>query len=95
MADKLQRELSTGISTNCNWWCYWYRIIPGRRCFYSFSRTIHITYLYYSRFYIIYVYESDGRIALIELRFQVIYDIAHHHIGSMAGFMVGWTYWLT
>ena len=32
---------------------------------------------------------------LSNLGFKSFGDIAHHHIGSMAGFMVGWTYWLT
>ena len=36
-----------------------------------------------------------GEILLSNLGFKSFGDIAHHHIGPMAGFMVGWTYWLT
>ena len=36
-----------------------------------------------------------GELLLSNLGFKSFGDIAHHHIGSMAGFMVGWTYWLT
>ena len=34
-----------------------------------------------------------GEILLSNLGFKSFGDIAHHHIGPMAGFMVGWTYW--
>ena len=36
-----------------------------------------------------------GEILLSNLGFKSFGDIAHHYIGPIAGFMVGWTYWLT
>ena len=91
MADKLQRELSNrhiqliaiGGARNISFWPI-----------YSFSRPIYLTNIHNSSLFS-FVFMSYGRITVINLGFKSFGDIAHHHIGSMAGFMVGWTYWLT
>ena len=89
MADKLQELSNRHIQLIAIGGAIGTGLFLGCRCINSFSRTFYITDIYYSWFYIIYVYESNGELLLSNSRFKSFGDIAHHHIGSMAGFMVG------
>ena len=96
MADKLQRELSNRHI----------QLIAiggaiGTGLFLGAGQSIHLagpsnllTYIIVG-FVLFMFMRAMGELLLSNLGFKSFGDIAHHHIGSMAGFMVGWTYWLT
>lgn len=96
MADKLQRELSNRHI----------QLIAiggaiGTGLFLGAGESIHVagpsillTYIIVG-FVLFMFMRAMGELLLSNLGFKSFGDIAHHHVGSMAGFMVGWTYWLT
>ena len=96
MADKLQRELSNrhiqliaiggAIGTGL--------FLGAGASIHLAGPSILLTYIIVG--FILFMFmRAMGELLLSNLGFKSFGDIAHHHIGSMAGFMVGWTYWLT
>ena len=96
MADKLQRELSNrhiqliaiggAIGTGL--------FLGAGQSIHLAGPSILLTYIIVG-FVLFMFMRAMGELLLSNLGFKSFGDIAHHHIGSMAGFMVGWTYWLT
>ena len=96
MADKLQRELSNrhiqliaiggAIGTGL--------FLGAGESIHLAGPSILLTYIIVG-FVLFMFMRAMGEILLSNLGFKSFGDIAHHHIGPMAGFMVGWTYWLT
>lgn len=96
MADKLQRELSNrhiqliaiggAIGTGL--------FLGAGASIHLAGPSILLTYVIVG-FVLFMFMRAMGEILLSNLGFKSFGDIAHHHIGPMAGFMVGWTYWLT
>ncbi|PTF03655.1 gamma-aminobutyrate permease [Staphylococcus devriesei] len=96
MADKLQRELSNrhiqliaiggAIGTGL--------FLGAGASVHLAGPSILLTYIIVG-FVLFMFMRAMGEILLSNLGFKSFGDIAHHHIGPMAGFMVGWTYWLT
>ena len=96
MADKLQRELSNrhiqliaiggAIGTGL--------FLGAGASIHLAGPSILLTYIIVG--FILFMFmRAMGELLLSNLGFKSFGDIVHHHIGSMAGFMVGWTYWLT
>ncbi|MCI2773990.1 amino acid permease [Staphylococcus petrasii] len=96
MADKLQRELSNrhiqliaiggAIGTGL--------FLGAGASIHLAGPSILLTYVIVG--FILFMFmRAMGEILLSNLGFKSFGDIAHHHINPMAGFMVGWTYWLT
>ena len=96
MADKLQRELSNrhiqliaiggAIGTGL--------FLGAGQSIHLAGPSILLTYIIVG-FVLFMFMRAMGELLLSNLDLNRLSITAHHHIGSMAGFMVGWTYWLT
>ncbi|MBL7573773.1 amino acid permease [Staphylococcus saccharolyticus] len=96
MKDKLQRELSNrhiqliaiggAIGTGL--------FLGAGQSIHLAGPSILLTYIIVG-FVLFMFMRAMGELLLSNLGFKSFGDFAHHQIGSMAGFMVGWTYWLT
>ncbi|ADC86568.1 MULTISPECIES: amino acid permease [Staphylococcus] len=96
MADKLQRELSNrhiqliaiggAIGTGL--------FLGSGESVHLAGPSILLTYAVVG-FVLFMFMRAMGEMLLSNLGFKSFADIAHHHLGPLAGFMVGWTYWFT
>ena len=96
MADKLQRELSNrhiqliaiggAIGTGL--------FLGAGESIHLAGPSILLTYIIVG-FVLFMFMRAMGEMLLSNLGFKSFADIAHKHIGPLAGFIVGWTYWLT
>ena len=96
MADKLQRELSNrhiqliaiggAIGTGL--------FLGSGESVHLAGPSILLTYTVVG-FVLFMFMRAMGEMLLSNLGFKSFADIAHHHLGPLAGFMVGWTYWFT
>ncbi|MDK4213562.1 amino acid permease [Staphylococcus warneri] len=96
MADKLQRELSNrhiqliaiggAIGTGL--------FLGAGESIHLAGPSILLTYIIVG-FVLFMFMRAMGEMLLSNLGFKSFADIAHKHIGPLAGFVVGWTYWLT